>query len=87
MRQDADTSERRTQNQESDKSDAANSDAVFIGWQKTLTGEVFPLYNVTAQGHPLYCSTVSDQTLRKQNLKIPQTPHLQSNEQRFDDEE
>jgi hypothetical protein len=80
MRPDVNTSDRRAQNQASDKSDAGNSDAVFIGWQKTPTGEVFPLYNVTAQGHPLYCSTVSEQTLCKQNLKIPRTPPSSSNE-------
>jgi hypothetical protein len=79
-KQDVDTSDERTQNQKSNKSDAVNSDAVFIGWQKTPLGEAFPLYNVTAKNHPLYQSTVSDQTLREQNLKIPQTPHLQSDE-------
>ena len=78
--QNRDMSEQSTQNQKSDKLDAVNSDAVFIGWQKTPLGEAFPLYNVTAKNHPLYQSTVSDQTLREQNLKIPQTPHLQSDE-------
>ena len=53
---------------------AANSDAVFIGWQKTPWGEAFPLYNVIAKNHPLFCSTVSDQTLRKRSIKIPPTP-------------
>jgi hypothetical protein len=50
------------------------SDAVFIGWQETSSGNKFPLYNITIKNHPLYCSTVSDKTLRNQNLKIPQTP-------------
>ena len=50
------------------------SDAVFIGWQETSLGDAFPLFNITVKNHPLYQSTVSDQTLRDQNLKIPQTP-------------
>jgi hypothetical protein len=49
------------------------SDAVFIGWQETSLGDAFPLFNITVKNHPLYQSTVSDQTLRDQNLKIPQT--------------
>jgi hypothetical protein len=52
----------------------SDADAVFIGWQNTPSGEFFPLYNVTAENHPLYNSTVSVQTLRNENLKIPQTP-------------
>jgi hypothetical protein len=73
-RQDSDISEHINQNQESNNPRFVKADAVFIGWQKTPSGEVFPLYNVTAKNHPLYHSTVSDQTLRQQNLKIPQTP-------------
>jgi hypothetical protein len=72
--QDSDIVQHRNQNQKSNDPDVANSDAVFIGWQKTPWGEVFPLYNVTAKNHPLYCSTVSDQTLRKRSIKIPPTP-------------
>jgi hypothetical protein len=85
-RQDTDISEHRNQDQQSNNAEVADSDAIFIGWQKTPSGKEFPLYNVTAKNHPLYCSTVSDITLRKQNLKIPQTPPSQSNEIRFDDE-
>ena len=55
----------------------AKSDAVFIGWQEPSSGMTFPLYNITIKNHPLYQSTVSDQTLRNQNLKIPQTPFPQ----------
>jgi hypothetical protein len=84
--QDSDISEHRNQDQKSNNPGVANSDAVFIGWQKTPSGEVFPLYNVTAKNHPLYRSTVSDQTLRKQNLKVPQTPLSQRNVKRFDAE-
>jgi hypothetical protein len=75
-KQDHDNSEQGNQNQESNNPRFVNADAVFIGWQKIPSGDVFPLYNVTAKNHPLYHSTVSDQTLRKQNLKIPQTPPL-----------
>ncbi len=52
----------------------SDSDAEFLGWQKTRRGEAFALYNVTAEQHPLYRSTVSEKTLRKQNLEIPPTP-------------
>ncbi|MGD0036700.1 MAG: hypothetical protein ABSC53_05355 [Bacteroidota bacterium] len=83
-RQNPDIFEHRNQNHKSNNPGVTNSDAVFIGWQKTPSGEVFPLYNVTAKNHPLYHSTVSDQTLYKQNLKIPQTPPHQGNVKRFD---
>jgi hypothetical protein len=85
-RQDSDISEYRNQNQRSNNPGAANSDAVFIGWQLAPSEEVIPLYNVTAKKHPLYLSTVSDQTLREQNIKIPQTPPFQINMKRFDAE-
>ena len=49
-------------------------DAVFRGWQKTSSGEVFALYNITAAGHPSLGSTVTDESLLKLNLQIPQTP-------------
>lgn len=50
---------------------APDSDAEFIGWQETPSGEVFALYIVTAAGHPLCGSTVSEKTLKKLNLKPP----------------
>jgi len=50
------------------------SDAVFVGWQKTSSGEPFALYNITAAHHPSRGSTVTDQTLRKLHLTIPKTP-------------
>ena len=70
--------------QEIQESDSTNSgpmisDAVFIGWQEIPTGKKIALYNVTAKDHPLYHSTVSDITLRKQNLKVPQTLPIQRN--------
>jgi hypothetical protein len=70
-------SEHGNQDQNSNNREIENSDAVFIGWQKTPEGDDFPLYNITAKNHPLYLSTVSEQTLRKVNLKIPQTPPQQ----------
>jgi len=48
-----------------------NSDAVFIGWQETLAGDVFALYTITVKGHASYGSTVTDRTLRNLNLQIP----------------
>ncbi len=54
-----------------DPSDA-DCDAKFLGWQKKGSGEIFPMFNITVAGHPLCYSTVSDATLRKLNLRIPQ---------------
>jgi hypothetical protein len=48
-----------------------NSDAVFLGWQETLSGDVFALYNITAKSHLYYGSTVTDKTLRNLHLQIP----------------
>lgn len=55
-------------------SNSAHADAQFLGWQESKSGEAFALYNVTAAEHPLYQSTVSANTLRKQHLDIPPTP-------------
>jgi hypothetical protein len=49
-------------------------DAVFMGWQRMRSGEEFPLYNITAAGHPSFGSTVTDRGLRKLNLQVPWTP-------------
>ena len=51
-----------------------DSDAVFIGWQKTKSGESFPLYNIIAAHHPSEGSTVTGKTLRRLRLHIPRTP-------------
>ena len=51
----------------------SNSDANFVGWQETLSGEIFPLFNITIADHPLYQSTVSDATLRRLRLRVPRT--------------
>jgi hypothetical protein len=46
-------------------------DVVFLGWQKRSSGDAIPLYNVMAENHPLYGSTVTDTTLQKHNLPVP----------------
>jgi hypothetical protein len=62
----------------------SRSDAVFIGWLKTRVGDPFPLYNITVKRHPSYGSTVTRQTLRKLNLRIPKTPDLKEEEERIE---
>jgi phage/plasmid-like protein (TIGR03299 family) len=52
----------------------ADQDAVFLGWQESLSGAIFPMYTIIAADHPSYHSTVSDRTLRKLGLRIPETP-------------
>jgi hypothetical protein len=49
----------------------SDSDAVFLGWQETFSGETIALYNITAESHPSYGSTVTDRILRDLNLQIP----------------
>ena len=51
----------------------SDSDAKFVGWQKTSSGDSFPLFNITIADHPLYHSTVSDATLRRLSLRVPRT--------------
>jgi hypothetical protein len=50
----------------------SDSDSVFIGWQEMPSGDVFALYNITVVYHPAYLSTVSEETLKKLRLRIPQ---------------
>jgi phage/plasmid-like protein (TIGR03299 family) len=50
-----------------------DSDATFLGWQGSLSGDIFPLYTITAEDHPSCHSTVSDVTLRKMHLRTPRT--------------
>jgi hypothetical protein len=49
-------------------------EAVFLGWMETPSGTV-ALYNVTKPDHPLFQSTVAEDTLQKNNLQIPQIPN------------
>jgi phage/plasmid-like protein (TIGR03299 family) len=51
----------------------SDSDANFVGWQKTKSGDIFPLFNITVKDHPLYQSTVSEATLCREHLRVPQT--------------
>jgi len=51
-----------------------DKDAVFLGWQRMKSGEIFALYNITAAGHPSFGSTVTDQGLRRLNLQVPDSP-------------
>jgi len=51
----------------------SDTDAIFVGWQKSGR-EIYPLFNIIATDHPLYNSTVTDVTLHKLRLRIPQTP-------------
>jgi phage/plasmid-like protein (TIGR03299 family) len=55
---------------------APNSDfdATFLGWQKKSSEDIFPLFNITVADHPLYQSTVSEATLHRLHLRIPQIP-------------
>lgn len=54
------------------KLNLTNSDAVFLGWQKNHVGDSFALYNITRKDHPSYGSTVSENTIKKLNLKMPE---------------
>ena len=55
------------------KSHGSDSDAIFLGWQEKLSGDIFPLFNITVADHPLCHSTVSEATLRRLHLQVPQT--------------
>jgi hypothetical protein len=54
-----------------------SQDVVFLGWQKMTSGEAIPLYNVMAENHPLYGSTVTNATLQKHNLPVPPPSQLE----------
>jgi phage/plasmid-like protein (TIGR03299 family) len=56
------------------KSSDSDSDANFIGWQEKLSGELFPLFNITVADHPLYESMVNETTLRGLGLRVPLIP-------------
>jgi len=49
-------------------------EAVFLGWQKTSWGDIFPLYNIFKLGNPSYLSTVTEKTLQALHIRIPRTP-------------
>lgn len=52
---------------------STNSDAAFLGWQETLSGEYVPLFNIVAEGHSSFHSTVTETTLRRLRLRVPRT--------------
>jgi len=66
----------RTENTKSEYNNqpASDSDAKFLGWQETKSGDVVALYNITVPGHPSCGSTVSEKSLQQMNLQIPETP-------------
>ncbi len=51
-----------------------DSDAEFLGWQETLSGDFVPLFNIILAEHPLFGSTVTRRGLSRLNLQIPRTP-------------
>jgi len=68
------------------KSSTPKQDAVYLGMQQTQSGDTYPLYNITADSHPLYGSTVSEKTLQNLNLRIPDRPHGDSDGNAFNNE-
>jgi hypothetical protein len=71
----SDSSAQGIQMAQSGQSESGHSDAEFIGWQKATGADPIALYNVTAEQHPLFRSTVSEKTLVRENLEVPPTPH------------
>jgi hypothetical protein len=55
-------------------SDPRAEDAVFMGWQENILGEIIPLFTITVLGHILDGSTVSESSLRALNLHVPVCP-------------
>jgi len=49
-------------------------DDVFLGWQETHKGDIFPLYNIQKTSHPSHQSTVTEETLQSMHLRTPRTP-------------
>ena len=55
-----------------DESVNSDLDAIFIGWQETISGDFMALYNITNAYHPYYQSTVTENTLKKMKLRFRQ---------------
>jgi phage/plasmid-like protein (TIGR03299 family) len=51
-----------------------SQEAAFLGWQRTRSGNIFPLYNIVKKDHPSYLSTVTEDTLNALHLRTPRTP-------------
>ena len=71
--------EREVKNLERIEPENGSSDAVFVGWQPTPSGKVFGLYNIIAENHRLYRSTVSEKTLLEEHLNVPPAPPKENN--------
>lgn len=54
-------------------------EAVFLGWQETTSGDLFPLYNIQKTSHPSNQSTVTEATLHSMHVRTPRTPSPFSN--------
>ncbi len=67
------TRRRDPENEEQVQPDA---DAKFLGWQEFPSGCRVAFYNIIAADHPSFGSTVTEMSLRKMNLKVPNTPPL-----------
>ena len=52
----------------------AKPDAVFIGMQEDGEGNEVPMFNITKEGHPKINSTVSEEDLLAEGLKVPEYP-------------
>jgi hypothetical protein len=58
------------------------SDAVFLGWQETISGVAIALYNITLKSHPSFGSTVTERILRNLKLHIPERHSIMSTKKR-----
>jgi hypothetical protein len=58
--------------QADDHSQGSDSDAVFLGYQKTKDGREIPLFNIVIQHHPLNGSTVTEERLQSLDLRVPE---------------
>jgi hypothetical protein len=64
-------------------SPGSDSDANFIGWQKTLSEDFIPLFTITVADHPSYQSTVSVASLRRLGLRVPRILSLYPERESF----
>ena len=64
-------------------SSTSQPDAEFIGWQNTSSGDPVALYNIIAEGHPSFGSTVTEESLHSLNLQVPNVPPDQTSAKKF----
>jgi hypothetical protein len=67
-------SQRGSREEEEGNRESENSDVVFLGLQIMPSGKAVPLYNIIKKNHLLFKSTVTEDTLHKHNLQVPQIP-------------